>query len=347
MAKLTLSDITSGYLSADAYNANNALIEAAFENTLSRDGTVPNGMASDLDMDSFDINNLTDINMSGDIVGAGTINTTSLIVNGVVLIPTEDAAVTAAAPDATQVSFTPTNPAGPLTILQDALDDDYMRNDRNESLTGTFTASGLVTANSGITSVGNVGVTGNITVSGTVDGRDIAADGVVLDAVPTPADIVQKPTQATNHIRAGNLQLTQGGVSIDSYDVKNNVTINTWETFGPTGSGADNIYAEMDIIPAGATMVVMLLDASFFATGISYEFLEVQVAHGDVADPLSYFGNVVAVNHVGDGDATHDEKGALGTNIIIPINSSRVFKLKYNGVTPTFMSLVYHGFMTD
>lgn len=50
MPKLTLNDVTSGYASTTAVNANNALIEAAFENTLSRDGTLPNSMLADLDM---------------------------------------------------------------------------------------------------------------------------------------------------------------------------------------------------------------------------------------------------------------------------------------------------------
>ena len=44
MAKLTLTDIVSGYASTTQYNANNSLIETAIENTLSRDGTTPNQM---------------------------------------------------------------------------------------------------------------------------------------------------------------------------------------------------------------------------------------------------------------------------------------------------------------
>ena len=60
MAKLTLTNITTGYFSAAAYNANNALIVAALENTLSRDGTSPNTMSANLDMNSNKITNLTD-----------------------------------------------------------------------------------------------------------------------------------------------------------------------------------------------------------------------------------------------------------------------------------------------
>ena len=57
MAKLTLTDITAGF-DAGAYNANNTLIEAAIENTLSRDGSTPNQMAADIDLNSNDLNNI-------------------------------------------------------------------------------------------------------------------------------------------------------------------------------------------------------------------------------------------------------------------------------------------------
>ena len=60
MAKLTLNTIGSRYGSIDALNDNSNLVEAAFENTLSRDGTGPNNMEADLDMDSNSIINLAD-----------------------------------------------------------------------------------------------------------------------------------------------------------------------------------------------------------------------------------------------------------------------------------------------
>ncbi len=58
MSKLTLSDISGGYSAPAKTNANNALIEAALENTLSRDGTAPNQMEADFDMNGFQIINL-------------------------------------------------------------------------------------------------------------------------------------------------------------------------------------------------------------------------------------------------------------------------------------------------
>ncbi len=61
MAKLTLADLASLANQTTAIttiNANSALIETALENTLSRDGTSPNTMGANLDMNSNRITNL-------------------------------------------------------------------------------------------------------------------------------------------------------------------------------------------------------------------------------------------------------------------------------------------------
>jgi hypothetical protein len=84
MAKLTLNNIGSRYGSIDALNDNSDLIEAAFENTLSRDGTGPNNMESDLDMDSNDIINVGNISVGslrigGQPVSPGNINYTGMV----------------------------------------------------------------------------------------------------------------------------------------------------------------------------------------------------------------------------------------------------------------------------
>ena len=66
MAKLThtnIVNITGAETAAlAAINANGTLTEAAIENTLSRDGTSPNTMGADLDMNSKDINNVINVN---------------------------------------------------------------------------------------------------------------------------------------------------------------------------------------------------------------------------------------------------------------------------------------------
>lgn len=71
MAKLTLTSIGSRYGSIDALNANFQAIEDAIENTLSLDGTAPNGMEVNLDMNSRKIINLADPSNNGDAVSKG------------------------------------------------------------------------------------------------------------------------------------------------------------------------------------------------------------------------------------------------------------------------------------
>lgn len=61
MAKLILSDVgslASQVTAQNTINANNALIEAAMENTLSRDGTTPNTMDADIDINGNNLLNL-------------------------------------------------------------------------------------------------------------------------------------------------------------------------------------------------------------------------------------------------------------------------------------------------
>lgn len=60
MAKINLTDITEASGFSTTINANNALIEAAIENTLSRDGTAPNFVDAAIDMNSYKITNLAD-----------------------------------------------------------------------------------------------------------------------------------------------------------------------------------------------------------------------------------------------------------------------------------------------
>jgi hypothetical protein len=62
MPKIILNDITSGFASNTLYNANNAAIEVALDNTLSLDGTSPNAMLANLDMNGYGLLNAVSIN---------------------------------------------------------------------------------------------------------------------------------------------------------------------------------------------------------------------------------------------------------------------------------------------
>lgn len=57
LAKLTTSTIATGYAAVAALNSNFDAIETAMENTLSRDGTTPNQMNADIDLNGYRILN--------------------------------------------------------------------------------------------------------------------------------------------------------------------------------------------------------------------------------------------------------------------------------------------------
>jgi len=58
MAKVTPSTITGAYASTSELNANFALLAAEFENALSLDGTTPNAMSAEIDMNGYNIINI-------------------------------------------------------------------------------------------------------------------------------------------------------------------------------------------------------------------------------------------------------------------------------------------------
>lgn len=113
MAKTpTLQDITEGsFGSAGVHNQNYDNIEAAFENTLSRDGSTPNQMETDLDLNSNDLLNvgtldtdtLTVDTLNVGTIDGGTASFTGVILNGETVTPDSLVAV-------------------PSTVLQDVAD---------------------------------------------------------------------------------------------------------------------------------------------------------------------------------------------------------------------------------
>ena len=66
MAKTaTVNNITSGYASQTQLNENFTNINTALNNTLSRDGSLPNAMNADLDLNNNDLLNVNAIYVNG------------------------------------------------------------------------------------------------------------------------------------------------------------------------------------------------------------------------------------------------------------------------------------------
>lgn len=108
--KLTLTDVSSqtGLPSgvATVINENNNRIEQALENTLSLDGTLPNALNSDLDLNSNDILNV-------DNLDAQHVSTETLVVNGVELVVDAGVATGPPGPQGPKGDIGPQGPQGP------------------------------------------------------------------------------------------------------------------------------------------------------------------------------------------------------------------------------------------
>jgi len=106
MSKLTLNNIQGQFASTTELNSNFDLIETALENTVSRDGSSPNTMSADLDLNSQDINN------------ANIVNAVAVRVSGQSIVPGDTLTVPAAA-------SVPNTPAGNIsaTDVQAALNE--------------------------------------------------------------------------------------------------------------------------------------------------------------------------------------------------------------------------------
>ena len=85
----TLTTVSSGFNSTTTLNNNFTALRNAFDNTLSLDGSTPNAMNADLDMNSKDLLNV------------GEVDTESLRINGVIVAPSS----VVTAPDASVVSY--------------------------------------------------------------------------------------------------------------------------------------------------------------------------------------------------------------------------------------------------
>ena len=72
--KPDITTIASGYYSRQALNTNFENLQDGFDNTLSLDGSTPNSMGADLDMNS------------NDILNAGTVNTSILKLDGTAVV---------------------------------------------------------------------------------------------------------------------------------------------------------------------------------------------------------------------------------------------------------------------
>jgi hypothetical protein len=158
--------------------------------------------------------------------------------------------------------------------------------------------------------------------------------------------------QVTNHIRAGNLQIDSGELATGNFfDVSGNVVENTWESVGPTGSGADNIWTDMDVIPANATILIVAVTLSFYPNSPTIPaILNVWATHGDDATPSGGNSNRIASKTLDLDAAFTSVSSFYNFPVFIPLGATNQdFNISWSetATAGTGVNLEYRGFITD
>lgn len=181
------------------------------------------------------------------------------------------------------------------------------------------------------------------------------ANGDLKDSGVTTAtldNITEKTAIATGHVRAGNMQIVNGSNDdgiLTIVDVGTDWTEDAWESLGPTGSGATNIWTAMDYLPADAT--ILIVDAYLRVTTQHPTGGSLILTARDGDSTYDGVANNQRIAELGnDGTGSTQEQSESMPRFYLPLNGSQVVDLHYTesvGVLNSDILLYYRGFMTD
>ena len=204
------------------------------------------------------------------------------------------------------------------------------------------------------------GHAGTITSNGAASSRELGgglnasltvteyAAGPAVGISPNTGD---HPAAIANHVRAGNMQLVDGSAGGRStFDVQGSMSANTFETVGPTGSGATNIWSELDAaFAAGATAYKLMIEIETSTGGTAGATMNFYAASGDVT-PAGFSGGDDSYMASLKVDPNQNS-GAYWVvkELIIPCDSDGIFQVAWNQNNASVQDifLYYKGFFTD
>ena len=152
----------------------------------------------------------------------------------------------------------------------------------------------------------------------------------------------------SGNVRAGNVQVNKGELTINEFDIDNDVIENAWETVGPTGSGATNIWTGIDDLPNNATVLLVNMKLSVTSAASGSQGISVYAASGDASSPVDSENNIIGnlFRVAGAGSEILENKTS---SIMIPLGAGSIFKIKWSATNDSARKagLFYKGFITD
>ena len=157
------------------------------------------------------------------------------------------------------------------------------------------------------------------------------------------------PAEVSNHTRAGNTQILSGSASVvtTQLNITTDITASTFESVGPTGSGATNIWTELDMLPSTARILLMDIGVSISPNSTGAAFTALYAQRGDLSAALDSLNNRIMFYAL-DVDASVTGNSGPTIPVEIPLHTDQTFKMTYtlSGATGSLVGY-YRGFRTD
>jgi hypothetical protein len=205
MSKVTLDTVASGYFDTAKLNSNFDAIEEGFDNTLSRDGSTPNTMNANLDMNNKKVLNLPAPGSSSEPLRLADLEALST------LVPDSTLASLVTVVDSANM-FTTDNVEAALseTVVTGNVDQTI---DGDKTFTGTTTFSGPLVA-SGATTVAALTASGTLTANG----------NVVLGSDSSDTTTVNSKLDLSGTVLSGAVPLVFEGSTSDAFETSFEIT---------------------------------------------------------------------------------------------------------------------------
>ena len=247
----------------------------------------------------------------------------------------------------------------------------------NANLTGKITSVGNATtvnpAQTDITSLGTLTgltVTGDVAMAGLAVTGDVAMAEKADHTVGTPAagygylwtkntvptqlyftndagddiNLSPNPITVSGHTRSGNTQIVNGittaGAQSGDFAITSFLPNGGFRSFGPTGSGADYIWASLDQLPSSANMVILDLRVIASFTGANF---------GTVNFNYRIHGTTNNGYRIGYVSLRGGDYYGYTNRMQIALDSNHMFELERVQTTGVSSGGVisYRGFITD
>jgi hypothetical protein len=317
----TITNISSGYTSTTALNDNFEALRDAFDNTLSLDGSVPNAMSADLDLNGNDI---TNVNTLTDASGNDFISETRGLRDAAA------ASATAAATSATAAETAKTGAETAYNSVQPYLDEIEVVGD--DLAAGSFVAGteydfGLITEATSGTSGSPDGFI--VTVYNNLDdiGTVAANDANITTVAGISADVTAVAGNETNINTVGGIAAdvtSVAGISTDVTAVAGNATdisavaadaadIGTVAGLNTEIGALGAITADITTAAGNTTDISTVAGVSANVTTVAGISTDVTTVATNNANVTSVAGNATNINTVA-GDSTN-------INLLGPISS--------------------------